>query len=62
MDQHLIRNDENKRLTTKENDLLKMLCQNMNKVTERDKALKKIWFGRQLLHSKKYGCVYYQAA
>ena len=43
-DQQLTLNGETKRLTTKENDLLKMLCQNMNKVTERDKALKKIWF------------------
>jgi len=31
------------RLTSKESDLLKMLCENINDVMERDDALKKIW-------------------
>ncbi len=35
--------DESKKLTTKENDLLLLLCQNMNEILQRDFALKKIW-------------------
>ena len=31
------------KLTTKESDLLRFLCENMNKVLERDYALKAIW-------------------
>ena len=31
------------KLTTKESDLLRVLCENMNKVLERDYALKAIW-------------------
>jgi DNA-binding response OmpR family regulator len=31
------------KLTTKESDLLKLLCQNANKVLERNYALKSIW-------------------
>jgi DNA-binding response OmpR family regulator len=31
------------KLTTKESDLLKLLCQNVNKVLERNYALKSIW-------------------
>ncbi len=34
---------ETKKLTTKENDLLALLCNNMNEVLQRDFALKKIW-------------------
>ena len=32
------------RLTAKENALLKMFCQNMNKTLDRSEALKKIWY------------------
>ncbi len=35
--------DESVKLTTKESDLLKLLCQNANKVLERNYALKSIW-------------------
>lgn len=35
--------DETVKLTTKESDLLKLLCQNANKVLERNYALKSIW-------------------
>lgn len=35
--------DEVKKLTTKENDLLLLLCVNMNEILQRDFALKKIW-------------------
>ncbi len=35
--------NEEIRLTSKEADLLKMLCENINDVMERDEALKKIW-------------------
>lgn len=35
--------EESKKLTTKENDLLLLLCQNMNEILQRDFALKKIW-------------------
>ncbi len=36
-------NDEKQRLTTKEAQLLRLLCRNLNKVTEREIALKRIW-------------------
>ncbi len=35
--------EETVKLTTKESDLLKLLCQNANKVLERNYALKSIW-------------------
>jgi len=35
--------DEKQRLTTKEAQLLRLLCRNLNKVTEREIALKRIW-------------------
>lgn len=35
--------EETKKLTTKENDLLKLLCLNMNNVLQRDYALKTVW-------------------
>ena len=35
--------DNSVKLTTKESDLLKLLCQNANKVLERNYALKSIW-------------------
>ena len=35
--------DKTVKLTTKESDLLKLLCQNANKVLERNYALKSIW-------------------
>ncbi|WP_167605079.1 response regulator transcription factor [Maribellus sediminis] len=35
--------DESVKLTTKESELLKLLCQNANKVLERNYALKSIW-------------------
>jgi len=36
-------NGEQTKLTTKENDLLQLLCTNLNEVLERNYALKKIW-------------------
>ena len=39
----LVFEDETMKLTSKENDLLKLLCQNQNKVLERTYALKAIW-------------------
>ncbi len=41
--QLLIKNNKEIRLTTKESELLKMLCINMNEVMERNHALKVIW-------------------
>lgn len=41
--QSLTDGTEEQKLTTKENELLKMLCVNVNKVLERDYALKTIW-------------------
>ncbi len=41
--QLLIEGDESVKLTTKESELLKLLCQNANKVLERNHALKSIW-------------------
>ncbi|MCF0243471.1 MAG: response regulator transcription factor [Bacteroidaceae bacterium] len=35
--------DEHRKLTTKENDLLALLCNHMNEILQRDFALKKIW-------------------
>ena len=34
---------EPEKLTTKESDLLRLLCSNINKVLERNYALKQIW-------------------
>lgn len=36
-------NGKETRLTSKESDLLKMLCENINDVMEREQALKRIW-------------------
>ncbi len=41
--QTLSREDEVVKLTTKESELLRLLCQNTNKVLERNFALKSIW-------------------
>ncbi|WP_297091963.1 response regulator transcription factor [uncultured Draconibacterium sp.] len=41
--QTLSEGDDAVKLTTKESDLLKLLCQNANKVLERNYALKSIW-------------------
>ncbi|HZH71480.1 MAG TPA: response regulator transcription factor [Mariniphaga sp.] len=41
--QTLMDGDKTVKLTTKESDLLKLLCQNANKVLERNYALKSIW-------------------
>ena len=41
--QTLTEGDTTVKLTTKESDLLKLLCQNANKVLERNYALKSIW-------------------
>ena len=41
--QILSEGDNSVKLTTKESDLLKLLCQNANKVLERNYALKSIW-------------------
>lgn len=41
--QTLSEGDSSVKLTTKESDLLKLLCQNANKVLERNYALKSIW-------------------
>jgi DNA-binding response OmpR family regulator len=41
--QSLIADDITHKLTTKESDLLKLLCDNMNEVLERNYALKTIW-------------------
>ena len=36
-------NDNTVKLTTKESDLLRLLCENQNKVLDRDYALKAVW-------------------
>ncbi len=41
--QTLAKGDEVVKLTTKESDLLKLLCQNANKILERNYALRSIW-------------------
>ena len=41
--QTLSEGEESVKLTTKESELLKLLCQNANKVLERNYALKSIW-------------------
>lgn len=41
--QHLIDGENSIKLTTKESELLKLLCNNVNKVLERNLALKTIW-------------------
>ena len=41
--QSLISDDTTHKLTTKESDLLKLLCDNMNEILERNYALKWIW-------------------
>ncbi len=42
--QLLTKGNSNQKLTSKEADLLKLLCQNMNNVLDRSVALNKIWF------------------
>lgn len=42
--QQLIEGDKVTKLTTKESELLRLLCNNVNKVLERHIALKKVWF------------------
>jgi DNA-binding response OmpR family regulator len=41
--QSLTSDENNHKLTTKESELLKMLCDNMNEILERNYALKAIW-------------------
>jgi DNA-binding response OmpR family regulator len=41
--QNLMHDDQVVKLTTKESDLLGLLCENTNQVLERNYALKKIW-------------------
>ena len=41
--QTLTQNGETKKLTTKESELLGLLCAHMNEILQRDYALKKIW-------------------
>jgi len=41
--QHLTKNDTTIKLTTKESELLKLLCQHGNQILERNYALKAIW-------------------
>lgn len=40
----LIRGDESRKLTSKEADLLLLLCENMNETLERTEALRKVWY------------------
>ncbi len=42
--QNLKSEEEEHKLTSKESELLKMLCENVNDVLDRSEALKKIWF------------------
>lgn len=42
--QILNRNEDEQKLTSKESELLKMLCDNINDVLDRSVALKKIWY------------------
>jgi len=42
--QMLLVGDKQQKLTSKEADLLKLLCQNMNNVLDRSVALNKIWY------------------
>ncbi|MCM1291789.1 MAG: response regulator transcription factor [Prevotella sp.] len=41
--QTLVTKDKTQKLTTKESDLLKLLCQHLNRILERNYALKTIW-------------------
>lgn len=41
--QTLVRENNIQKLTTKENDLLRLLCNNLNRILERNFALKAIW-------------------
>jgi DNA-binding response OmpR family regulator len=43
MERLLEMGDESNKLTTKENDLLKLLCKNANGILERNDALKAVW-------------------
>ncbi|MBN1987302.1 MAG: response regulator transcription factor [Prolixibacteraceae bacterium] len=40
---HIVRNDIKQKLSPKESDLLKLLCQNKNELLPRENALQKIW-------------------
>jgi DNA-binding response OmpR family regulator len=43
VNQYLMNGDEQKKLTKKEADLLRLLCLNQNEVMQRELALKSIW-------------------
>lgn len=43
LEQKLINGEESTKLTTKENELLRLLCQNKNGILERNHALKAVW-------------------
>ena len=40
----LLKGDESRKLTSKEADLLLLLCENMNEILERSEALRKVWY------------------
>ena len=40
----LVKGDESRKLTSKEADLLLLLCENMNETLERTEALRKVWY------------------
>jgi len=42
--QLLVRGDEENKLTSKESELLRLLCENLNNVLDRSVALNKIWY------------------
>lgn len=48
----LIKDDETKKLTSKEADLLLLLCENMGNTLERSKALKTIWNEESYLNAR----------
>ena len=50
--QQLLINENEKKLTSKEAELLKMLCQNKNQVLDRTIALKKIWLDDSYFNSR----------
>jgi DNA-binding response OmpR family regulator len=50
--QKLILNGKEQKLTSKESELLKMLCMSKNQVLDRSKALKKIWLDDNYFNSR----------
>ena len=54
--------DKQTKLTTKENELLALLCSHANEILQRDFALKTIWIDDNYFNARSMDVLYYQIA